>query len=152
MTGWATTALLSIVLALIALIDFRHYRVPDLLSLPLMLAGMALAWIDGPEALRDRVLGAAVGFGVLAAFGEAYFRLRGFEGLGLGDAKLFGAAGAWLGWQALPLVLLLAAGSGLCVALVTGVRGRAERIAFGPWIAFGFLLAWLVGPDRQALF
>ena len=152
MTGWAITALLSVVLLLIAMIDFRQYRIPDLLSLPLLLAGLALAWTDGPDALIDRLIGAIIGFSVLAAFGEAYFRLRGVDGLGLGDAKLFAAAGAWLGWQALPLVLLIAAGSGLMVAMLSGVRGRGGKIAFGPWISLGFLIVWLVESDRTMNF
>jgi leader peptidase (prepilin peptidase)/N-methyltransferase len=71
----------------------------------------------------------------LAGVGEAYARLRGREGLGLGDAKLLAVAGAWLGWRALPVVVVIACGAGLGWAavrlLMRGRTGLAEPIAFG---------------------
>jgi leader peptidase (prepilin peptidase) / N-methyltransferase len=75
--------------------------------------------------------------------GEWYFRRYGQEGLGLGDAKLFAAAGAWLGWQALPMALLIAAVSGLVVALALGKTARATPLPFGPALALGFWVTWL---------
>jgi leader peptidase (prepilin peptidase) / N-methyltransferase len=81
-----------------------------------------------------------VGFVLLAVIGEVYFRRKGTEGLGLGDAKLFGAAGAWLGWQALPTVLLIGSVGGLVFALI---RGRTDRVAFGPWLALGLWVMWV---------
>jgi prepilin signal peptidase PulO-like enzyme (type II secretory pathway) len=136
-------AVLGAALLAIAVIDFRTYRIPDWLSLPLIAAGLAWA------VLTDRhwpahLTGAAAGYASLALFGALYFRLRGREGLGLGDAKLFAAGGAWLGWQALPLVLALAAVAGLIFALATKRREPAAQIAFGPWLALGIWLAWLM--------
>ncbi len=136
---------LAAMLAGIAVIDFRTYRIPDWLSLPLIGAGLGWAAWCGQQALTAHLIGAVVGYASLAAFGAAYFRRFGRDGLGLGDAKLFAAAGAWLGWKALPLVLLVASVGGLIFALVT-LRLRAEtRIAFGPWIALGIWLVWLLG-------
>ena len=89
-------------------------------------------------------MGAAVGYASLAGFGALYFRLRRREGLGLGDAKLFAAGGAWLGWQALPLVLAVSAVTGLIFALVTRRRPPAAPVAFGPWLALGIWLGWLM--------
>lgn len=76
---------------------------------------------------------------LLPAIGAWYHRRTGIDGLGLGDAKLFGAAGAWLGWQMLPHVLLAASLAGLVAAGLL----RRRRIAFGPWIAAGFFAVWL---------
>jgi leader peptidase (prepilin peptidase)/N-methyltransferase len=89
------------------------------------------------------VIGAAAGYASLALFGAFYFRLRGRDGLGLGDAKLFAAGGAWLGWEALPLVLAVAAVAGLAFALAVARRPGAQ-IAFGPCLALGIWVGWLV--------
>ena len=90
------------------------------------------------------------GFAAFAAIAGIYRRARGREGLGLGDAKLLAAAGAWLGWQALPGVVLIAAASGLAFALATPLGGGklawTSRIAFGPHLALAFWLTWLLGP------
>lgn len=148
--AWAGAGLGWTLLALAA-IDFRHRLLPDALTLPLIPAGLAVAWAIDPAMLLDRAIGAAAGFLFVVAVGAAYRRLRGREGIGLGDAKLFAAAGAWVSWQGLPAVLLLAAGAALLVELVgrvrRGARDGAEReLPFGPWIAVGFWVTWLYGP------
>lgn len=131
---------LTLALLRVAQVDLATLRIPDAISLPLMAAGLGLAALAPAPALADRLIGAGAGFLLLAGIGEMYFRWRRSEGLGLGDAKLFGAAGAWLGWQALPLVLALAAGGALIWGLVLRKRGV---LAFGPWLALGFWLVWL---------
>ena len=143
----ATLALL-LCLLLITLEDLRSFRIPDTLSLPLITAGLILAWLlpdfdRRSTGLPDHLIGAAVAFLLFALTGEVIFRRTGTEALGLGDAKLFGAAGAWLGWQALPSVLLIASFGGLGCALIVRHRTGRSAIAFGPWIALGFLSVWL---------
>ena len=138
---------LAAMLAAISAIDWRTHRIPDLLSLPLTAAGLAwnYGWGTGP--FSNYLIGAGLGYASLALFGTLYFRLRGQDGLGLGDAKLFAAAGAWLGWRALPFVLLAASLAGLLFALGTRRLAPApgdRPIAFGPWISFAILLAWLL--------
>ena len=139
--AWLVAVGVGIWLLTLACIDLRSLRIPDMMSLPLLAVGLSLAWIGSLTTFADHLIGAGVGFLVLALFGEIFFRLRGREGLGLGDAKLFGAAGAWLGWQALPLVLLVAAVGGLVWALAQ----RQREIAFGPWLALGFWLVLISG-------
>ena len=138
---------LTATLAAISVIDWRTRRIPDLLSLPLIAAGLLWGHRHGPYPLSDHLLGALLGYATLAVFGWLYFRARGQEGLGLGDAKLFAAAGAWLGWQALPTVLLLSALGGLAYALLVR-RLRSNRstpdIAFGPWISIATWLVWTI--------
>ena len=142
-----TLALAATLLA-VAVVDLRNLRIPDILSLPLVLTGLLLAWW-GPQVLppgvtfADHLIGAAAASLLFAAIGEAVYRRSGQEALGLGDAKLFGAAGAWLGWQALPGVLLIAALGGLCYALIRRARHGPVPIAFGPWIALGFIIIWV---------
>jgi prepilin signal peptidase PulO-like enzyme (type II secretory pathway) len=64
----------------------------------------------------------------------------------VGDAKLCAAAGGWLGWQALPLVLLIAAGGALAWLAAQGAARRGRPVAFGPWIALGWAVIWLAAP------
>jgi leader peptidase (prepilin peptidase) / N-methyltransferase len=146
---WASLALGWTLLALAA-IDLRHYLLPDALTLPLIAAGLAVAWLIEPARLWDHVLGAAAGFVGFVAIAWLYRRLREREGLGRGDAKLLGAGGAWLGWQALPSVVALAAVVALAVALagtLLGAKlGATTRIAFGPYLALAIWLVWLYGP------
>ena len=135
---WAVAVGLGLWLLAIAVIDLKTLRIPDVLSLPLVAMGLLVAGFSGVSVFAMHLIGAGLGFLVLAGFGEVFFRLRGREGLGLGDAKLFAAAGAWLGWQALPVVLLVAAVGGLVWAVL---RRQNGEVAFGPWLALGF---WLV--------
>ena len=135
---------LAVVLAALALFDLRQGRLPDWLTLPLAAAGLLLAWRGG--ALADSLLGAALGYAVFEGLALAYRRLRGREGLGGGDAKLAAAAGAWVGWQGLPSVVLVAAAGALAVALVRRRLDGSESVRFGAYLAPAILLVWLLGP------
>lgn len=140
---WGLTAVLAVTLGAIAIIDLRTYRIPDLLSLPLIAGGFAVAFWLPRLPILYHLIGAAAGYAMFALIGGWYFRRTGSEGLGLGDAKLFAAAGAWLGWQALPMVLLIAALGGLAFSYLMNAHDRSAAIAFGPWLAFGFWVLWL---------
>ena len=138
--------------ALIALsaIDIRTLRLPDVLTLPLLVAGLGLCLLLGWDDVRWRLFAAAFGYGLLYALGWLYLRLRGQAGLGLGDAKLLAAAGAWLGIEGLPTTLLLASLGALLAALLGTLAGRPitanTRMAFGPFLAAATWLVWLYGP------
>lgn len=110
-------------------------------SLPLICAGLVLSGYATEIGLPDRLIGMGLGFLIFWAIGEVYFRMRGNEALGLGDAKLYAAAGAWLGWSYLPEVLLIATLSGLLFAALRP-QSRQEGLAFGPWLAAGMVLSW----------
>jgi leader peptidase (prepilin peptidase)/N-methyltransferase len=117
------------------------------LTLPLLLAGLALTLASDPDALTEHCLAAALAWTSLAGIALAYRRLRGIHGLGGGDAKLMGAAGAWCGLAALPFIILGSALLGLLAALGLALAGRTmtstTRIPFGPCIALAFWLAWI---------
>lgn len=137
--GWFLLAL--------ALLDARHFWLPDRLTLPLALLGLAGGALGLAPALPDRLLGGLLGFAAFAAIRHGYRLLRGREGMGGGDAKLFGAIGLWLGWRALPLVLLLACALALLTLLLGHLRGRrhsmTSRLPLGIFLALAGFLCWL---------
>jgi leader peptidase (prepilin peptidase)/N-methyltransferase len=139
--GWWLLAL--------AWIDIRRWVLPDVLTLPLVIAGLAAAAAFDRERLTERALGAAIGYLSLRLVALIYRGLRGREGLGGGDAKLLAASGAWVGAAALPQLVLIAATSALaaaaCLRLV-GIRlGARSALPFGPFLAFATWLIWLFG-------
>ena len=144
---WADCGLAWGLLAL-AWIDVVHRRLPDVLTLPLAAAGLAVtAWLD-PDGLRGSVLGAVAGYASFRLVALAYRGWRGRDGLGHGDAKLMAAAGAWVGWQGLGDVVLLGALVTIGVVLARA-RGRwpggAQAVPFGPGLAVGLLAVRLHG-------
>ena len=160
---WAATAvtgnaiwlscLLGWTLLSAAWIDLRCMILPDVLTLPLLAAGLVVTAFTDPDDLPDHALAAAAGYALLFAVAWSYRRLRGRDGLGLGDAKLLAALGAWLGLADLPIVLLAASCLGLLAAGAASLAGRrvtaATAIPFGPFLAAAGWLAWLYA-DRLA--
>ena len=138
-------------LLLLALLDLEHFWLPDRLTYPLVALGLGSAAYSGIPALHDSAIGAAAGFLVFAGIALAYRRLRGREGLGGGDWKLFAAGGAWVGWAALPLILLAAAISGLLAALLLHSRKPdllAQQLPFGVFLAPAIWIVYLAGSGR----
>jgi leader peptidase (prepilin peptidase)/N-methyltransferase len=152
LSGWLLWVGLGLgwTLLTLAVIDGREFVLPDIIVLPLIPIGLLVVWAIDPALLAGHALGALAGFASFAAIAGVYRRVRGREGLGLGDAKLLAAAGAWLGWQTLPSVVLIAAASGLAFALAASLGGSklawTSRVAFGPYLALAFWLVWLFGP------
>ena len=146
---WASCGLGWTLLALSA-IDWRTHTLPDRLSLPLIPAGLAVIAALDPGRLGSHALAATIGFAAFAGLAYAYRALRGRDGLGLGDAKLFAAAGAWLGWQELPSVVLIGSATALGLAIGARCLGRkiawSQRLAFGPHLALALWVVWLHGP------
>lgn len=143
--GWAGVAGAGFGLLLLALavIDLRAFWLPDVLTAPLALAGLAF----GQASFTERLIGGVAGFAALWLVAAGYRRLRGREGLGGGDPKLFGAIGCWLGWQALPWVLLGACATGIAIVLALRLEGHkmagADRLAFGALLAPAAFLFWV---------
>lgn len=139
--GWALLAL--------AVLDVEHFWLPDRLTLPLLGIGLlAGVWLE--PTLADRAIGVAAGFASLAAIAWVYKVMTGRTGMGGGDPKLFAAIGAWLGWQALPFVLVAAASLGLIIAALAAARGadigRRTRMPLGSLLAAAAFPVWLLLP------
>jgi leader peptidase (prepilin peptidase)/N-methyltransferase len=132
-------------------IDWRHGRLPDVLTLPLILAGLAATALLTPDQVTDHAVAAAIGYALFRLVSLTYRALRGRDGLGEGDAKLLAAIGAWVGVSSLPQVLLVAALSGIAFIMIRSIgRGfdARHRIAFGPHLMLG---AWCAALDLFAL-
>lgn len=148
--GNAGLAALAFAYFLIALsvIDAQTQLLPDSLTLSLLWLGLLVNLNGSFAPLSDAVLGAAAGYLALWAI-YWFFRLAtGKEGMGYGDFKLMAALGAWLGWQALPLILLLASclGAVIGIAMVLMKRKAADQaLPFGPYLAIAGMLMLLYG-------
>lgn len=147
---WLVAAIMgSWTLLTLALIDFDTTLLPDSITLPLLWAGLLLAAFKlSPVSLYDAVIGAAAGYLALWSVYWAFKLLTGKEGMGYGDFKLLGALGAWLGWQYLPMVILLSSLVGAVVGgtlLATKLIQRDQGIPFGPYLAAAGWIALLWG-------
>lgn len=141
-------ALFGWLLLALAALDFTEFWLPDELTLALALAGLATGAAGVAPMMSERLIGGAGGFAALWAIGAGYKVLRGREGLGGGDPKLFGAIGLWIGWRLLPSVLFLAAMTGLCIVLFRLLTGRgatlADRLPLGALLAIAAYPALVV--------
>ncbi|MCH5051034.1 prepilin peptidase [Pectobacterium aquaticum] len=139
MALWGALILLSFLLVL-TVIDIKTLLLPDVLTLSLLWMGLLFNLSGTFVSLNDAVVGAMAGYLSLWLLYWAFKYATGKEALGYGDFKLLSALGAWLGWQALPNLVLVAALSGLVVTLIwRGLRKEEANkpLAFGPWLAIG---------------
>jgi leader peptidase (prepilin peptidase)/N-methyltransferase len=130
-------------LHVLARIDVQTRLLPDMLTLPLLWAGLLFHWSGGWIELDDAVAGAAAGYGMLWLIWAAFRGCSGRDGIGFGDLKLAAANGAWLGVEALPWALLAASLAASVAALFGRASGRLkgfEAVAFGPYLAMGAIL------------
>ncbi len=130
--GWGLLAL--------GWIDARHFYLPDAITLPFILTGLAVTWWFDPADLGAHLVGAASGYLVFRGVNEIYKAIRHRDGIGQGDAKLLALAGSWLGWQPLPWVVIGAAFLGIILAILLRLLKRGElttttRLPFGACLA-----------------
>ncbi|MDH3318257.1 MAG: A24 family peptidase [Betaproteobacteria bacterium] len=138
--GWALLAL--------AVIDLDTQLLPDDITLPLLWAGLLINFSGAFAPLRTAVIGAVAGYLSLWLVYWAFKLATGKEGMGHGDFKLLAAIGAWLGWQKLPLVILLSSvvGAAVGISLIVFARhGREKPIPFGPYLAAAGVIALFWG-------
>ncbi|QSR71411.1 prepilin peptidase [Aeromonas jandaei] len=148
--GWGTLAalLLTWVLVTLTFIDLDKMLLPDQLTLPLLWGGLLFNLSGGFAPLADAVIGAMAGYLVLWSLYWAFKLLTGKEGMGYGDFKLLAALGAWLGWQALPIILLLSSLVGAIIGIsLIALRKhyQGNPIPFGPYLAIAGWIALLWG-------
>ena len=148
--GWPLYGALLLTWTLIALtfIDLDKMLLPDQLTLPLLWAGLLLNLLGGLASLQDAVIGAIAGYLLLWSLYWSFKLLTGKEGMGYGDFKLLAALGAWLGWQSLPLILILSSVVGAVVGITLMLLRRHQQgnpIPFGPYLAMAGWIALIWG-------
>ena len=156
----ALALVLSWTLLALTVIDIDRHLLPDSLTLPLMWAGLLVSLVDVGGApltvdVGSSLIGAAAGYVSLWSVYQLFKLLTGKEGMGYGDFKLLAALGAWLGWQQLPLVIVLSAGAGSVIGgllLLLGSRSRQTPIPFGPYLAAAGWIALLWGERLTNLY
>ncbi|WP_444989088.1 prepilin peptidase [Halomonas mongoliensis] len=155
--SWQGLFVLGACLSLLAMavIDLRTQLLPDLLTLPLLWAGLAYQLLFQPLLLPSAVIGAMAGYLTLWSFYWAFKLITGKEGMGYGDFKLLAALGAWMGWQYLPLLLILSAGIGAVIGILVQLalpRLRGAPMPFGPYLALAGWVALLAGEPLMAAY
>jgi len=138
------SAVLAVGLLTLSYIDLRTGLLLDVLTLPLTALGLAFSAWTGDWVLS--LAGALLGYAMIAGLAYYWRVRRGYEGIGLGDAKLLAAGGAWVGVLALPILLLIASSVGILAAIVVArtTRSTSDRLAipFGPSLALGTWIVW----------
>jgi leader peptidase (prepilin peptidase)/N-methyltransferase len=139
----------------LTMIDFDTQLLPDSITLPLLWAGLIANLWHTFASLPDAVIGAVAGYLSLWTIYWLFKLIRGKEGMGYGDFKLLAALGAWLGWQLLPVIVLLSSvvGAGIGISLIV-FRGRDHSVplAFGPYLAIAGAIALFFGSTLVKLF
>jgi leader peptidase (prepilin peptidase)/N-methyltransferase len=148
---WQGLAACGLLWALIALtfIDFDTQLLPDSITLPLLWAGLFVNMFELFVPLRTALIGAIAGYLSLWLVYWMFKLIRGKEGMGYGDFKLLAALGAWMGWQMLPLIVLLSSVVGAVIGLLLIVfkgRDHSVPLAFGPYLAIAGAIALFYGP------
>ena len=155
--SWALFGAMIFTWSLITLtmIDVDHQLLPDDITLPLMWLGLVFSLLGATVSLQDAVLGAMLGYLSLWGVYWLFKLLTGKEGMGYGDFKLLAALGAWLGWQAVPLIILLSslvgALCGIGIMLATR-RGKDVPIPFGPYLAMAGWIALMWGDKLMSYY
>jgi leader peptidase (prepilin peptidase)/N-methyltransferase len=137
-------------LVVISFIDLRHQIIPDAVSLPGILAGFIISLIFAHITWYDSLIGIIAGGGVLYLVAFLFELITGKEGMGGGDIKLLAMIGAWMGWRALPFIILLSSLTGIFiggVSLLISRQGLHARIPFGPFLALGTLVYLFLGNE-----
>jgi leader peptidase (prepilin peptidase) / N-methyltransferase len=146
-TALAAFGLCATLLAMSA-IDIDTHLLPDSMTLPLLWAGLIVNFNAVFASLHDAVIGAIAGYLALWCVHWLFKLVRGVEGMGYGDFKLLAALGAWLGWAALPQIILISAVTGAVVGLAATLIGRMrfeEPLPFGPFLAAGGAITLFLG-------
>lgn len=136
-------------------IDIKTHLLPDNLTLPLLWLGIIFNLFTTYTDLTSSVLGAIFGYLSLWSVFHLFKLITGKEGMGYGDFKLLAALGAWLGWQSLPLIILLSSAVGAIFGItmiVTKLQERSQPIPFGPYLAVAGWIAMLYGYQLIAFY
>lgn len=146
--------ILTSLLITLAIIDLNTWLLPDSITLPGIVLGLAFSFFNHFASLKDAIIGAIAGYVILWTIYQIHHRLTGREGMGYGDFKLLAMLGAWLGWYTLPVIMLISSLAGLVIFVVLKLAYKFDHkqpIPFGPFLA---IAGWIVmiNHDRFQLY
>ena len=147
---------LIVILVYLAYFDLRTFRLPDVITLPLILLGLLFKGVSNESLIsfQDSLIGAILGYVCLWLLNLLYRIVKKQEGIGMGDAKLLAALGAWLGWFALPSILLIASLTGLIGGIIWlqwNKQNHRSAFPFGPFLAIAGIIELLWPQTLQIL-
>jgi leader peptidase (prepilin peptidase)/N-methyltransferase len=143
-------------LIIVTFVDLRHKIIPDVISLPGILVGLVAVPLFTLNGLswKDSLLGMIIGGGLLYLIGISYEWLRKKEGMGMGDVKLLAMIGAWMGYMALPYIILISSLTGIIIgggSLLLTKKDLGQTIPFGPFLVLGTLMTLFFQAELKAL-
>jgi leader peptidase (prepilin peptidase)/N-methyltransferase len=148
--------LFTAALVTISFIDLHHKIIPDVISLPGIVVGLGISLFEfTPVSWAESLIGIVGGGGFLYLVAVLFEWLTGREGMGGGDVKLLAMIGAWMGWKALPFIILISSITGTVIggaALVVARKGVRTRIPFGPFLGLGALIYFFFGSELVSWF
>lgn len=152
---WTRICLMAI-LVYLAYYDLRTFRLPDVITLPLILLGLLFNSLSNQRfiSFQDAIIGAILGYTCLWLLNLLYRIVKKQDGIGMGDAKLLAALGAWLGWFALPSILLMASLTGLIGGIIWlqwNKQSHRSAFPFGPFLAIAGIIELLWPQTLQIL-
>ena len=152
---WIRICLIAI-LVYLAYYDLRTFRLPDVITLPLILLGLLFNSLSNQRfiSFQDAIIGAILGYSCLWLLNLLYRTVKKQDGIGMGDAKLLAALGAWLGWFALPGILLMASLTGLIGGIIWlqwNKQNHRSAFPFGPFLAIAGIIELLWPQTLQIL-
>jgi leader peptidase (prepilin peptidase) / N-methyltransferase len=147
-------------LIVISFIDLSHQIIPDIISLPGIIAGVVVTVVfnifsDYQITWQDSLIGAIAGGGILYLVAFGFAKLTGKEGMGGGDIKLLAMIGAWMGWRSIPLIILISSLTGSIIGAATLLlagKGLRTRIPFGPFLVLGTLVYLFFGHKIESFY
>jgi len=149
------TVLLTWALICLSVIDLEHSLLPDDITLPFMWLGLACNIFGIFTDIYSSLIGAMLGYGILWIIFMSFKAVTGKEGMGYGDFKLLALLGAWLGWQSLPLIILLSSITASVIGVVMIVlkgRDKAAAFPFGPYLAIAGWITLVWGEELTGLY
>ncbi len=152
---WIRICLIAI-LVYLAYFDLRTFRLPNIITLPLILLGLLFNGLadQGFISFQDAIIGATLGYACLWLLNRLYRVVKKQDGIGMGDAKLLAALGAWLGWLALPSILLMSSLTGLIGGIIWlqwNKQDHRSAFPFGPFLAIAGIIELLWPQTLQIL-
>ena len=145
------SVIFAVLLSLASAVDWKYGLIPDFLNLLIVILAIILLVDRGFHQWSHYIIGGLVGYASIRFIGILFEKIKGYEGIGAGDVKLFGAVGLMVAWSGLPAVMLIASTTGILTFLVAQVFKAlpSGRLAFAPFIALGGWIVWLYQSSEQ---